>query len=108
MLVTLPGRVLLTAVTVTDAAWPTWRELMSASANEPAAIMPPVWSVIAVPDGALKPATTVTVATVPSAGATSVALSTAVLAESTLTWAVATAAWSEAIVAAGAGATLEV
>ena len=107
MLVTLPGSVLPTALTVTDAAWPTWRELMSASGNEPEATMPPVWSVMAVPDGALKPATTVTVATVPSAGATSVALSTTVLAESTLTWAVATCAWSEAIVAADAGATLE-
>src|ERR1700690_1614299 len=105
MLVTLPGSVLPTAVTVTDAAWPIWSESMSASANEPEATMPPVWSVMAVPDGELKPATMVTVATVPSAGAMRLALSTTVLAESTLTWAVATAAWSEAIVAAGAAAT---
>ena len=62
------------------------------------------WSSIAVPDGAVAPATMFTVETRPAIGARRVALSMASWAESTLDCAVATEAWSEAIWAAVEGA----
>ena len=55
---------------------------------------------MAVPDGAVAPATMLMAETRPAIGALSDALSTASWAASTPDWAVATDAWSEAIWAA--------
>jgi hypothetical protein len=68
--------------------------------------MGPTSSVIALPDGARRPATTLTAATVPAAGAVIVAPVTWICAWRTDSWALVIEAWSDAIVEGIAGAVL--
>ena len=93
-----------TALIVTSAAWPTLRLGTSLSENAAVTAIPLDCTSMAVPDGAVAPATMFTAEMRPAMGALIEALSTAVWAASTFDWALATPAWSEAIWAAVDGA----
>src|SRR5665811_2595781 len=75
------------AVTVTCAAWPTLSVAIALSGKLAVACMGPTSIRIALPDGARTPAATLTAATVPSAGAVSVAAATWIWAWRTDSWA---------------------